>query len=547
MTKGSDQGNVCPESSNPGFSGSRSTEGTIHTSNSKSRYIIQRLHDIRRQHRELQATPVNRRRSSSGGANGDRAVLDPRKPKVIVFSEHRRSLNTVGHDLYLHFGDDAIAEFWGKHRDLAIRKFKTDTEEVWRCEACGFQNDTTTQSCHEIFLTVLLAANGQMHKCKAINAVEYFTGRTMVLNEVLTIRGLGAARLLKYDICRKKRTDTCQQLTRNLDCFVLLLSRDGSLGLDLSFATHIVLLEKIWDTAVEDQVVARAYRMGATHPVHVEQLIMEGSVEEVMHSQFGASRGLPGGGGGANSNSNSNSNSSSGFGSGSGSGSGSNSSSSSNVHSLRGNRNGHGTTTDKQARRKLQYAMRHLQLCDVTRSSSSGSGSGSGNGEEENPNQAVVELHEMIQEQRSEQELEAFHNRMEDVWSDGAPSTSTSTSTSTAVTTENGQSNSSGSASSSGNGSSSARVRFSAGPTVRTFQGQSPVVGPNCGVNSNGTSTGIGTGSGLVSAESSSSNSNSSGSNGSGSASESAGTSSATSSTSADQSRAKRVRFSEPE
>mmetsp|Transcript_8580 Transcript_8580/g.14464 ORF Transcript_8580/g.14464 Transcript_8580/m.14464 type:complete len:1179 (-) Transcript_8580:110-3646(-) len=51
---------------------------------------------------------------------------------------------------------------------------------------------------------------------------------------------------------------------------VLLLAEDGSTGLDLSFATHIFLLDRIKDPALRNQIVSRAHRMGAQGPVKVE-------------------------------------------------------------------------------------------------------------------------------------------------------------------------------------------------------------------------------------------------------------------------------------
>ncbi len=65
---------------------------------------------------------------------------------------------------------------------------------------------------------------------------------------------------------------------------ILLLKEDGSTGLDLSFATHIFLLERIKDPALRSQIVSRAHRMGATGPVQVQliqvQSSMDGEVEE---------------------------------------------------------------------------------------------------------------------------------------------------------------------------------------------------------------------------------------------------------------------------
>ena len=65
------------------------------------------------------------------------------------------------------------------------------------------------------------------------------------------------------------------------ECFCMLLGKDGSEGLDLSFVTHIFFLEFLSkDKALQQQAVSRAYRMGAKGSVYVETLIAENSVEE---------------------------------------------------------------------------------------------------------------------------------------------------------------------------------------------------------------------------------------------------------------------------
>ena len=60
--------------------------------------------------------------------------------------------------------------------------------------------------------------------------------------------------------------------TEEQDASILLLLEDGSTGLDLSFATHIFLLDRIKDPALRLQIVSRAHRMGATGPVQVQLL-----------------------------------------------------------------------------------------------------------------------------------------------------------------------------------------------------------------------------------------------------------------------------------
>lgn len=56
------------------------------------------------------------------------------------------------------------------------------------------------------------------------------------------------------------------------DAMTLLLAKDGSTGLDLSFATHIFLLERIDDPALRNQIISRAHRVGAKGPVKVQLL-----------------------------------------------------------------------------------------------------------------------------------------------------------------------------------------------------------------------------------------------------------------------------------
>lgn len=58
--------------------------------------------------------------------------------------------------------------------------------------------------------------------------------------------------------------------TEKHDTHILMLHANLSNGLDLSFLTHIFLLEPINDAALLEQVTSRAHRLGATGPVTVE-------------------------------------------------------------------------------------------------------------------------------------------------------------------------------------------------------------------------------------------------------------------------------------
>jgi len=70
-------------------------------------------------------------------------------------------------------------------------------------------------------------------------------------------------------------------------CGVLLMDESGALGLDLSFVQYVFLMEPIRDKSLEEQVISRAHRMGATREVTVEIIAMKATYEEAMLRRFG--------------------------------------------------------------------------------------------------------------------------------------------------------------------------------------------------------------------------------------------------------------------
>jgi SNF2 family DNA or RNA helicase len=62
---------------------------------------------------------------------------------------------------------------------------------------------------------------------------------------------------------------------------VMLISlRAGGVGLNLTAADHIFLLDPWWNPAVEDQAADRAHRIGQERPVLVTRLVAQDTVEE---------------------------------------------------------------------------------------------------------------------------------------------------------------------------------------------------------------------------------------------------------------------------
>jgi len=54
----------------------------------------------------------------------------------------------------------------------------------------------------------------------------------------------------------------------------------GGVGLNLTEADHVFLLDPWWNPTVEDQAADRAHRIGQTRPVLIHRLVAEQTVEE---------------------------------------------------------------------------------------------------------------------------------------------------------------------------------------------------------------------------------------------------------------------------
>lgn len=81
---------------------------------------------------------------------------------------------------------------------------------------------------------------------------------------------------------RQRRMDVCRFASPCSTARICLLQvPHGAHGLDLSCASHVLLLEPIADVNLEQQVISRAHRMGALRDVYVEVFVVRGSVDEL--------------------------------------------------------------------------------------------------------------------------------------------------------------------------------------------------------------------------------------------------------------------------
>lgn len=90
---------------------------------------------------------------------------------------------------------------------------------------------------------------------------------------------------LRFDgsMSQKERAKVLADFANRPKFTVLLLSlRAGGVGLNLTCANRVYMMDPWWSFAIEAQAIDRVHRMGQTEEVHVTRFIVEGSIEEKM-------------------------------------------------------------------------------------------------------------------------------------------------------------------------------------------------------------------------------------------------------------------------
>ena len=80
---------------------------------------------------------------------------------------------------------------------------------------------------------------------------------------------------------RKDQRDKMLHSFRTTSMPVLLVSlKSGSVGLNLTSASRVIMLDMWWNPAIEDQAIDRVHRIGQTKRVVVHKLTIRSSIDE---------------------------------------------------------------------------------------------------------------------------------------------------------------------------------------------------------------------------------------------------------------------------
>jgi superfamily II DNA or RNA helicase len=128
---------------------------------------------------------------------------------------------------------------------------------------------------------------GEGHKTLVFSQ---FTSMLSIVRQHLDAKGV------TYEYLDGKTRDRKAHVERfqtDPDCGVFLISlKAGGLGLNLTAADYVFLLDPWWNPAVEAQAIDRAHRVGQTKQVFAYRMIVRGTVEEKIAELQAKKRGL---------------------------------------------------------------------------------------------------------------------------------------------------------------------------------------------------------------------------------------------------------------
>ena len=78
---------------------------------------------------------------------------------------------------------------------------------------------------------------------------------------------------------RRNKTIAAFNEDADVTCFLMSL-KAGGVALNLTVASHVMLLDPWWNPAVEQQAQDRIHRLGQYKPISVTRFIVAGTIEE---------------------------------------------------------------------------------------------------------------------------------------------------------------------------------------------------------------------------------------------------------------------------
>ncbi|XP_044514132.1 DNA repair and recombination protein RAD54B [Gracilinanus agilis] len=144
-------------------------------------------------------------------------------------------------------------------------------------------------------LTKLLAAIRELSPSEKVVLVSNYTQTLNILQVVCTRHGYNCTRLDgQTPVVQRQQIVDGFNSKHSSDFVFLLSSKAGGVGLNLIGGSHLILYDIDWNPATDIQAMARVWRDGQKHSVHIYRLLTTGTIEEKIYQRQISKQGLSG-------------------------------------------------------------------------------------------------------------------------------------------------------------------------------------------------------------------------------------------------------------
>ncbi|KAK4520687.1 uncharacterized protein ATC70_006565 [Mucor velutinosus] len=124
----------------------------------------------------------------------------------------------------------------------------------------------------------------QVCKYQATEKCIIFSQHYNEMYEIYLALELARVRVLMYQdnkLNNAKRSQMILTFNTSDNANVIIMAvQKAAYGIDLSAATRVFFVSPVWQTAMEQQAIKRAHRIGQTKPVYIETLVIQNTIED---------------------------------------------------------------------------------------------------------------------------------------------------------------------------------------------------------------------------------------------------------------------------
>ncbi|XP_067936889.1 transcription termination factor 2-like [Watersipora subatra] len=164
-------------------------------------------------------------------------------------------------------------------KELGIQDSKPDGSDT-ALVSDGVLTSASQDSCKiKALIEQIEDIRGRAKKTKFV-VVSQWTGMLGLVGDALLKRGLRYC-VIKGDVLPKKRSDIVHDFNHNPDSppVMLVSLRAGGVGLNLTGANNLFVLDLHWNPALEQQACDRIYRVGQKNNVIIHKFVCKDSIE----------------------------------------------------------------------------------------------------------------------------------------------------------------------------------------------------------------------------------------------------------------------------